>query len=67
MIKKIICFIIGHEWRITHRDSGKQAALAHLDSMAGTRAICKRCCKIWDDLRPGTLNDPSYWVEVGSD
>ncbi len=60
-MKRLICFILGHKWRITHVYPPKHHALMHLHPMAGCKAECIRCGEVWDDLPTGIVDAIAGW------
>ncbi len=56
-MRRLLCYFGWHNWFIT-QSSWRGLALAHLHTLAGNRAICQRCSKIWDDLPYGRMVHP---------
>ena len=53
---KLLCKIGLHRYQETHR-SWRTLALAHLSPLAGSRHVCERCGKVFDDLPYGRMVD----------
>lgn len=59
---KIICWLFGHNWKVTHIHIRKSISLAGLHPLAGKRAICKRCCAVFDDLPFEGIDTKTGWT-----
>lgn len=62
-MKKIICFLFGHKWKVTPRCLDKTLALCHLHWLAGAKANCERCASVWNDL-PNDFDKRIGWTQV---
>lgn len=49
IVKRVLCWIVGHDWKIVFVNQRKHLNLFHLHSMAGMDARCKRCSAEWID------------------
>jgi len=49
-MKRIVCWLRGHDWDIVTVNVRKNINLWHLHPMAGCQAFCRRCGSEWDDL-----------------
>lgn len=62
---RVICWIIGHDWKVTMLSRSKHLALVHLHPLAGCQAKCQRCNKMWDDLpNDGRTDVIAGWSEA---
>ncbi len=47
----LFCLVLGHRWHVSAW-SQRTLTLGHLHPLAGCRAVCGRCGRVWDDI-PG--------------
>jgi len=52
MAHALRCLILGHKWHVSAW-STRTLTLGHLHPLAGCRAVCGRCRRVWDDIPDG--------------
>lgn len=49
-MKRLLCLVLGHRWRLLAFNPRKNVNLYHLCAKAGHHEVCDRCGKEWNDL-----------------
>lgn len=48
-MRRVLCWLRGHKWRVVRTNERKHINLIHLHTMAGMDADCLRCGEQWRD------------------
>ena len=62
-MKRLLCWVVGHDWNVLSHTCHRVITLAHLHPMAGTYAVCRRCQSVWEDRCDACRAEA--WVEAG--
>lgn len=49
-LRRLVCWLLGHNWRDIRYRCHRSLVLGHLHHLAGAEARCGRCGEDWDDV-----------------